>query len=233
MTDSITGSANFIAIATWFAPSLLFILVNLVIGTIALVSCFSVAPKTKIIQRHKSFNTRQYYNHQEQTSSVTEPESGSESTQTVVQTSTLLKRVVSFNLSLHKLAPVKTHYLQPETETENSSAELDPKLVYDSGEEKKRKVELKRSVSEKECSMTLDWEEEEEEALERRRPATTMARSETTTCTEDEGVDAKADDFINMFKKQLRLQRLNSFVRFEAKKNDEIRKMKLKTLAQL
>ncbi|KAL5097668.1 hypothetical protein RYX36_001995 [Vicia faba] len=171
MTDSITGSANFIAIATWFAPSPLFILVNLVI---------------------------------EQTSSVTEPESGSESTQTVVQTSTLLKRVVSFNLSLHKLAPVKTNYLQPETETENPSAELDPKLVCDSGEEKKRKVELKRSVSEKECPMTLDWEEEEEEALERRRPAT--ARSETTTCTEDEGVDAKADDFINMFKKPLRVQ---------------------------
>ena len=113
---------------------------------------------------------------------------------------------MSFNLSLHKLAPVKTHYLRPETETENPSAELDPKLVCDSGEEKKRKVKLKRSVNEKECSMTLDWEEEEEEALERRRPATAMARSETTTCTEDEGVDAKADDFINMFKKQLRVQ---------------------------
>ncbi|XP_050917886.1 pathogen-associated molecular patterns-induced protein A70 [Lathyrus oleraceus] len=215
MTDSITGT-NFIAIATWFAPSPLFILVNLVIGTIALVSCFSAAPKTKIIQRAKSFNTRHYYNHQEQTSSITKPESGSESTQPqVVQIPSLLKRVVSFNLSLHKLAPphIKTHYVQPEPE--NSSAEQDPKPVSDSGDEEKSSVELKRSVSEKECSMTLDWEEEEdEEALERRRPATAMARSETTTCKEDEGVDAKADDFINMFKKQLKLQRLNSLIRY-------------------
>ncbi|XP_050921076.1 pathogen-associated molecular patterns-induced protein A70-like [Lathyrus oleraceus] len=218
MTDSITGT-NFIAIATWFAPSPLFILVNLVIGTIALVSCFNAVPKIKIIQRAKSFNTRHYYNHQEQTSSITKPESRSESTQPqVVQISSLLKRVVSFNLSLHKLAPphVKTHDVQPEPE--NSSAELDPKLVCDSGDEEKRKTELKRSVSEKECSMTLDWEEEEdEEALERRRPSTAMARSETTTCKEDEGVDAKADDFINMFKKQLKLQRLNSFIRYRNK----------------
>ncbi|CAI8611055.1 unnamed protein product [Vicia faba] len=213
MTDSITGSTNFIAIATWFAPSPLFILVNLVIGTIALVSCFSVAPKTKIIQRPNSFNTRQYYNHQEQTSSVTEPESGSESTESkLVQIPSLLERVVSFNLSLQKLAPphVKTHYVQ--SETENTSAELDPKLVCD---EEKSMVELKRSVSEKECSVTLDWEEEEnEEALERRRPSTAMAKSETSTCKEDEGVDAKAGDFIIMFKKQLKLQRLNSLIRY-------------------
>ncbi|CAK8564039.1 unnamed protein product [Lathyrus sativus] len=216
MTDSITGT-HFIAIATWFAPSPLFILVNLVIGTIALVSCFNAAPKIKIIQRANSFNTRHYYNHQEQTSSITQqPESGSESTQSqLFQIPSLLKRVVSFNLSLDKLAPphVKTHYIQPESK--NSSSELDPKLICDLSDEEKRKVELKRSVSEKECSMTLDWEEEEdEEALERRRPATAMARSETTTCEEDEGVDAKADDFINMFKKQLKLQRLNSLIRY-------------------
>ncbi|KAK2363114.1 hypothetical protein P8452_66109 [Trifolium repens] len=68
---------------------------------------------------------------------------------------------------------------------------------------------LKKSASGKECSMTFDWEEEEdEETLERRRPA--MVRSETTTCKEDESVDSKADDFINMFKKLLRLQRLDS-----------------------
>ncbi|KAL2940367.1 Solute carrier family 43 member 3, partial [Bienertia sinuspersici] len=32
---------------------------------------------------------------------------------------------------------------------------------------------------------------------------------------EDEGVDAKADDFINRFKKQLRLQRIDSIVRYK------------------
>jgi hypothetical protein len=69
---------------------------------------------------------------------------------------------------------------------------------------------MKKSASE----MKLDWEEEDEETVERRRPATAAARSETTTCKEDEAVDAKADDFINRFKKQLRLQRLDSFIRY-------------------
>ncbi|XP_030486672.2 pathogen-associated molecular patterns-induced protein A70 [Cannabis sativa] len=69
-----------------------------------------------------------------------------------------------------------------------------------------------------------DEEEEEEvvEAVERRRPATTRVErrscnngGETTSVNEfDDGVDAKADDFINRFKQQLKLQRLESFKRF-------------------
>lgn len=76
--------------------------------------------------------------------------------------------------------------------------------------EKSKVKILKKSMSEKECLMKSEWDEEEdEETVEQRRPATT-GRSEES---EDKEVDAKADDFINRFKKQLRLQRLDSFLR--------------------
>lgn len=39
-------------------------------------------------------------------------------------------------------------------------------------------------------------------------------RRETASLGDDEEVDAKADDFINRFKQQLRLQRLDSLLRY-------------------
>jgi hypothetical protein len=234
MADTIAaGSNNFIAMATWLAPSPLFIFVNLVIGTIAIVTRFNGVPKKQIhqqllFQRVKSFNLRHY--NQNQPKSVTQNESDQfESTQSQLvhkPKTSLLQRVVSF-----KINKQKTHYVQAESEHPwmkpvnlkpvklKPDLDLGPNPVSD--EEKnenknKNKVEmLKKSASEKECSMTFEWEEEQdEEMVERRRPATAMARSETTTCKEDEGVDSKADDFINMFKKQLRMQRLDSFIRY-------------------
>ncbi|XP_062091036.1 pathogen-associated molecular patterns-induced protein A70 [Humulus lupulus] len=66
-----------------------------------------------------------------------------------------------------------------------------------------------------------DDEEENVAAVERRRPVTTRVEKrssiadETTSLKDfDDGVDAKADDFINRFKQQLKLQRLESFKRF-------------------
>ncbi|XP_050217873.1 pathogen-associated molecular patterns-induced protein A70-like [Mercurialis annua] len=75
----------------------------------------------------------------------------------------------------------------------------------------KRKVKaqekLKKSASEK--AMDESQEEEDAESIEKRRPATTSFAGE-----DDHGVDAKADDFINTFKQQLKLQRLNSLLRY-------------------
>lgn len=53
---------------------------------------------------------------------------------------------------------------------------------------------------------------EEEDIVETRRPATVKERKARVT-EADEGVDAKADDFINRFKQQLKLQRLDSIIR--------------------
>lgn len=65
-----------------------------------------------------------------------------------------------------------------------SSSEVDLKPICGCCDDK-NKVELKKSVSEKECSMRFA----------RKRLATTMARSETMTCKEDEAIDIKVDDY--------------------------------------
>ncbi|XP_059274902.1 pathogen-associated molecular patterns-induced protein A70-like [Lycium ferocissimum] len=64
----------------------------------------------------------------------------------------------------------------------------------------------------KSASMKSPFAHFEEEAIvEARRPATTKERS----ANEDNEVDAKADDFINKFKQQLKLQRLDSILRYK------------------
>ncbi|GFY98466.1 hypothetical protein Acr_12g0010070 [Actinidia rufa] len=61
------------------------------------------------------------------------------------------------------------------------------------------------------------------EAVDQRRPSTTRERNRTASFGndegvdekgDDEGVDGKADDFINKFKKQLKLQRLDSILQY-------------------
>nr|GEW26649.1 BEACH domain-containing protein LvsA-like [Tanacetum cinerariifolium] len=69
--------------------------------------------------------------------------------------------------------------------------------------------EMKKSRSE----MRLDAEDDED--VDKRRPATTRERRNVV----DEEVDAKADDFISRFKQQLKLQRLESLVRYNEKLN--------------
>lgn len=56
---------------------------------------------------------------------------------------------------------------------------------------------------------------EEEDIVEARRPATTKEGKGKGSHEVDEEVDAKADDFINRFKQQLKLQRLDSFMRYK------------------
>ncbi|KAL7121917.1 hypothetical protein ACP275_01G013800 [Erythranthe tilingii] len=57
--------------------------------------------------------------------------------------------------------------------------------------------------------------EEEEVVVEARRPATVRVTGNAKVTGGDEGVDAKADDFINRFKQQLKLQRLDSIIRYK------------------
>ncbi|XP_030448715.2 pathogen-associated molecular patterns-induced protein A70-like [Syzygium oleosum] len=56
---------------------------------------------------------------------------------------------------------------------------------------------------------------EEDDIVEARRPATTREAKGKASHEVDEEVDAKADDFINRFKQQLKLQRLDSFMRYK------------------
>ncbi|KAJ6994694.1 hypothetical protein NC653_017484 [Populus alba x Populus x berolinensis] len=55
---------------------------------------------------------------------------------------------------------------------------------------------------------------EEDDIVESRRPAT-VKEGKTTTEVGDTEVDAKADDFIYKFKQQLKLQRVDSIIRYK------------------
>lgn len=86
------------------------------------------------------------------------------------------------------------------SDTEPSSGEVPTKLSR----------KMKKSASAKSAFAHF----EEDEVVESRRPAT--AREVKSKVTEaDEEVDAKADDFINRFKQQLKLQRLDSISRYK------------------
>ncbi|KAL1335498.1 hypothetical protein AAHE18_11G251500 [Arachis hypogaea] len=216
-------------IASWLTPSSLFIFVNLVIGTIAITSRFTSSHNNRIqehelqhpftrspslLQRVRSFRLTHQYTYdttpstaesektdhnqsQAQAQAQTnqpeseEPEKPKEVPQ-LSRTPSLLQRLQSMNLSrLYKGEE------EPEpTEASGSGSGSDPS---------RKDAEMRKSASERVHS----GREEDEESVERRRPATTR---ESTG--EDEEVDAKADDFINRFKKQLRLQRVDSILRY-------------------
>ncbi|KAK6941379.1 Protein of unknown function DUF761, plant [Dillenia turbinata] len=77
-------------------------------------------------------------------------------------------------------------------------------------------AKMKKSASLKSALGHFDFEEEERECVDKRRPARTRERSEAASFIDgDEEVDAKCDDFINRFKHQLKLQRLDSILRFK------------------
>ncbi|KAE8687554.1 Detected protein of unknown function [Hibiscus syriacus] len=145
----------------------------------------------------------------------------------------LLERVKSIDFTSFyrsdsgKVNPESGH-LTPEEEPgwviDTSNTPVQGQVVKRSKSEqnkvKQRKVSEKMKKSASENSRAKAGEEEEE--LERRRPAT--MRIEKTTSFgdgdgdgdgDDQGVDAKADDFINKFKQQLKLQRLDSLLRYK------------------
>lgn len=70
---------------------------------------------------------------------------------------------------------------------------------------------LKKSASEKAVSAE---KREEDVVVDQQRPATVREKTARFNA-EDEAVDAKADDFINRFRQQLKLQRLDSILRYK------------------
>ncbi|KAK4353341.1 hypothetical protein RND71_028859 [Anisodus tanguticus] len=92
------------------------------------------------------------------------------------------------------------HVSRSRSDTKPSSGEAPAKLP----------TKMKKSAS-----MKSPFPHFEEEAIvEARRPVTTKERSGKTSDGDNE-VDAKADDFINKFKQQLKLQRLDSILRYK------------------
>ncbi|CAL5429276.1 unnamed protein product [Camellia sinensis] len=93
------------------------------------------------------------------------------------------------------------HVNRSNSDTNPASGELPEKLP----------AKIRKSASAKSTFAHF----EEDEIVEARRPATVKEGRVSTEAVEDEQVDAKADDFINRFKQQLKLQRLDSIIRYK------------------
>ncbi|WJX09642.1 hypothetical protein P8452_00456 [Trifolium repens] len=77
-------------------------------------------------------------------------------------------------------------------------------------------VKLSRKMKKSASSKSAFGHFKEDDIVEKRRPATVKeAKVVPTAVDEDELVDSKADDFINKFKQQLKLQRIDSIMRYK------------------
>ncbi|KAK7310713.1 hypothetical protein RJT34_08391 [Clitoria ternatea] len=95
------------------------------------------------------------------------------------------------------------HFVRTHSDTKPASGEVPVKLPR----------KMKKSASSKSAFSHF----KEDDIVESRRPATVREGKVScdTAATADEEVDAKADDFINRFKQQLKLQRLDSIMRYK------------------
>ncbi|PON96029.1 hypothetical protein TorRG33x02_082770 [Trema orientale] len=93
------------------------------------------------------------------------------------------------------------HVTRSKSDTKPTSGEAPAKLSR----------KMKKSASAKSAFAHF----EEADVVESRRPATVREGKARVTEVDDDEVDAKADDFINKFKQQLKLQRLDSIIRYK------------------
>ncbi|KAJ0251403.1 hypothetical protein HA466_0123680 [Hirschfeldia incana] len=122
----------------------------------------------------------------------------------------LLQRVKSIKLpSLYRSEPEQSSEEQKPERTKS-----EPCKPATKGKKKKTVKKMTKSASEKVGAGYIGREEETVEAVEKRRPETTRVERTTSIDEGEEGVDDKASDFINKFKQQLKLQRLDSFLRY-------------------
>ncbi|KAK8343414.1 hypothetical protein V6Z11_A07G012800 [Gossypium hirsutum] len=219
-------------IASWLTPTSLFLFLNVVIGTIFLISNLS-PPKPPPHDRGEYYSAPPL----QRTPSLLDREDNNLEPHPLERAQSILERVKSINLSLYKYPPQNPDpvYVEPSltrapsllqrvtsfyrsdsgklnTETVDHPETDEPGSTKPEHNNNKNNVkQMKKSASEK----TTERAEEDEEEVEKRRPVTT--RIEKTTSFgdgDDQGVDAKADDFINRFKQQLKLQRLDSLLRY-------------------
>ncbi|XP_042004599.1 pathogen-associated molecular patterns-induced protein A70-like [Salvia splendens] len=92
-----------------------------------------------------------------------------------------------------------THFNRTKSDTKPAGGEIPAKLA----------AKMRKSASVKSAFNHF----EEGDIMEARRPAT--VREGRAAVADEGGVDAKADDFINRFKQQLKLQRLDSIIRYK------------------
>ncbi|ESQ50302.1 hypothetical protein EUTSA_v10002336mg [Eutrema salsugineum] len=261
------------AMYSWFTPTVLFVFLNLMIGTIAISSSLSsksndpnqtqIQRSPSVIHRLKSINFSSFTSpdksHLEFPSSTTsdnninnnnELASIEQNQPFLSRSPSVLHRIKSFNLYNYiSQEPTTVAESPPPTVTVNAKQEeelVEEEETSPSLEEVYSKLNLnhvartksdtepaagiippklpkkmKKSASTK---SPFSHFVEDEISVEARRPETVRVTKVTTVEEADEEVDAKADDFINRFKHQLKLQRIDSIAKYKGmvkKRNDK------------
>ncbi|CAN8253053.1 unnamed protein product [Cochlearia groenlandica] len=123
----------------------------------------------------------------------------------------ILERVKSIKLSsFYRSDPD----LNPDSNTEHHHVRSKSESKKPTKKKKKATGKMTKSASEK-SGFGFTGSQESAESVERRRPDTTRVERSTSYGDGEDGVDAKASDFINKFKQQLKLQRLDSILRYK------------------
>uniref|UniRef100_A0A1D1XNQ5 4-chlorobenzoate--CoA ligase n=1 Tax=Anthurium amnicola TaxID=1678845 RepID=A0A1D1XNQ5_9ARAE len=223
------------AVKSWFTPTVLFVLLNLVIGTIVVTSKgirrVHAHPKdedghqpnhhfprlddqqsalfrypSSVLERLKSIGSLCRHRSGEIPSeTVAAPAPAPATPMLVSHRESDAEGTFETLDEAYKAAaaapPPEHHFWRSQSDSQPTAGEMPVKLP----------AKLKKSASAK--SAFDHFEENEEEvaaAVTAQRPATTRPSHPT-----DEEVDAKADDFINRFRQQLKLQRLDSIMRYK------------------
>lgn len=212
-TIKISGETMWDSMTNWFTPTVLFCVVNLMIGTIYFTrsSCtvkrnenhehagtsapllFRAPSSSTLLERVKSINFSFQYRRSssDQAPDPLFPQDDDDDVSHSESHEHVTRRCQS-----------ETSMSVPKTTTTTTAANVVVK-----------KKALKKSASEKIVKLE---EEKGEEERGTRRPATMSGKTKTTSNqVADEGVDEKADDFINRFRQQLKLQRIESISRYK------------------
>ncbi|KAG1335437.1 pathogen-associated molecular patterns-induced protein A70 [Cocos nucifera] len=205
---------------SWLTPAVLFVLLNLVIGTIAVTSKgihrdadagggdprkLSRSPSL-VLDRLRSFNLYRYCSGDIPLEiAPPPPASRSEPLETLASPDPAIA-AESDSPETDPAGEEHHEVCRSQSDVHPTAGEVPVKLA----------AKIKKSASDK--SAFAHFESEEAEVM-MRRPATARARTgreEAEAEGENEGgeVDARADDFINRFRQQLKLQRLNSIMKY-------------------
>ncbi|GAB4853787.1 hypothetical protein Ancab_017981 [Ancistrocladus abbreviatus] len=247
--------------AGWLTPTALFVLLNIVIVVIAVISSFGTQKKHRdhqqqhgaempsplvrspsLFSRVTSFNFAHYHRSEEPAVPADYPRgpaapSADQPPPTLNRAPSLISRFTSFNFS-HFQTPVHSEQVPSSSSTNTPAVEegnihegggggrnlegkraaadsvaRDHHVTRINSEPKSKAVvepaeKMRKSASEK-------LAEQESDIELRKTPARARVGGGMASFgNHDEEVDAKADDFINRFKQQLRLQRLESLLRY-------------------
>ncbi|KAL0924052.1 hypothetical protein M5K25_004856 [Dendrobium thyrsiflorum] len=185
---------------TWLTPTVLFVLLNVVIGTIAVTS--------KASRREDD--------------DPNPPAAANESIGAKLSrsSSAFIHRIRSFNIHLDRLhLPTGNPLDQIQTPPLPHAPATDPNEPDPTpNSEIQRDVSRSRSSREIDRNLAEQMKKpaSEKPDFEHFEEAETFQHADSIVGDEGTEVDARADDFINRFRQQLKLQRLDSIIRYKA-----------------